>query len=79
MAELGRANHRALIETTFAGHLDALAPDARHALRARLVGVTGVELWQVLRVAEGLSPEAATDAVADLITACLTTPHGRES
>ena len=46
---------------------------------ARLVGVTGVELWQVLRVVEGLSPEAATDAVADLITACLTTPHGRES
>ena len=79
MAELGRANHRAWIESTFAGHLDGLAPDARHALRARLVGVTGVELWQVLRSVEGLSADAATDAVADLITACLTTPHGRES
>jgi hypothetical protein len=41
--------------------------------------VTGVELWQVLRSVEGLSADAATDAVADLITACLTTPHGRES
>ena len=79
MAELGRANHRAWIERTFAGQLDALMPDARHTLRARLVGVTGVELWQVLRVVEGLSPEAATDAVADLITACLNPPHGRES
>jgi len=79
MAETGRANHRAWIESTFAQHLDALAPEARHALRARLVGVTGVELWQVLRTVEGLSADAATDAVADLITACIATPHGRES
>jgi AcrR family transcriptional regulator len=79
MADVGRANHRAWIESTFATHLDGLAPAARHALRARLVGVTGVELWQVLRTVEGLTADAATDAVADLISACLTTPHGRES
>ena len=79
MAEFGRANHRAWIESTFAAHLDGLAPEARHALRARLVGVTGVELWQVLRKVEGLTAAAATDAVADLVTASITTPHGRES
>jgi AcrR family transcriptional regulator len=79
MAELGRANHRAWIEATFAAQLDGLEPGRRHALRARLVGVTGIELWRVLRRVEGLSPDGATDAVADLIDACLTTTHGRES
>jgi len=79
MAHLGRMNHRAWIEATFAGQLDVLGADERHALRARLVGVTGIELWQVLRSVEGLSPEQATDAVVDLIQACLTTtPHARE-
>jgi AcrR family transcriptional regulator len=79
LAEHGRINHRTWIEATFADELDPLAPDERHALRARLVGVTGIELWQVLRHVEGLSADAATQAVAELITACLTTPHGRES
>jgi AcrR family transcriptional regulator len=79
MAELGRTNHRAWIEMTFAERLDGLEADRRHALRARLVGVTGIELWQVLRHVEGLSHQEAADAVADLIAACLTTAHGRES
>ena len=80
MAEAGRRNHRAWIETTFHAELEGLGPSERHALRARLVGVTGIELWNVLRSVEGLSVAAATDAVADLIAACLTTtPHGRES
>lgn len=79
LAEHGRVQHRAWIEATFAAELDGLGPDERHALRARLVGVTGIELWQVLRHVEGLSTEAATQAVADLIHACLTTTHGRES
>ena len=79
LAEHGRINHRLWIEATFAAELDPLGPAERHALRARLVGVTGIELWQVLRQVEGLSAEAATHAVAELIAACLTTPHGRES
>jgi AcrR family transcriptional regulator len=79
LADHGRTQHRLWIEATFAAKLDGLGPEERRALRARLVGVTGIELWQVLRHVEGLSPEAATDAVADLIHACLTTPHGRES
>ncbi len=79
LAELGRRNHRAWIESTFAEYLDALGPGERHALRARLVGVTGIELWRVLRIVEDLSVPQAIDAVDDLIAACLTTPHGRES
>ncbi len=79
LAQHGRINHRLWIEATFASELDGLTPEERHAMRARLVGVTGVELWQVLRHVEGLSAQQATQAVADLIAACLTTPHGRES
>jgi hypothetical protein len=79
MAEHGRINHRAWIESTFAEQLDPLTPERRHAVRARLVGVTGIELWQVLRRVEGLSVDQATEAVAELIAASLTTPHGRES
>jgi AcrR family transcriptional regulator len=82
LAATGRANHRAWIEATFADTLAALSPDERHALRARLVGVTGIELWQVLRHTEDLSADRATDAVADLISACLstsTTDQRRES
>jgi AcrR family transcriptional regulator len=79
MAELGRSNHRAWIESAFAAQLEPLDAGERHRLRARLVGVCGIELWQVLRRVEGLSADEATDAVADLIAACLTTPHGRES
>jgi AcrR family transcriptional regulator len=79
MAEHGRRNHRAWIEATFAQHLDPLPAGERHALRARLVGVTGIELWQVLRRVEGLSVEQATRSVAELIAACLSITHGRES
>ena len=79
IAELGRTLHREWIEATFAAQLEPLTADDRHRLRARLVGVCGVELWQVLRRVEGLSAAAATDTVADLVAACLTTPHGRES
>jgi AcrR family transcriptional regulator len=79
MAEHGRANHRAWIEATFAQYLDPLPDGERHALRARLVGVTGIELWQVLRRVEGLSVDQATRSVAELIAACVSTAHGRES
>jgi AcrR family transcriptional regulator len=74
-ARYGREAHRAWIEHAFADALAALPPDDRHALRARLVGVCGVELWLVLRRHEGLSVAAARDAVADLISACLSTTH----
>jgi AcrR family transcriptional regulator len=70
-AAAGRAAHREWIEAAFAGVLNALRPEARRRLRARLVGVCGVELWLVLRRDEGLSVPEARDAVADLIAASL--------
>jgi AcrR family transcriptional regulator len=70
-AEGGRVAHRAWIDAAFADALAALPPDRRRQLRARLVGICGVELWLVLRRDEALSPAEARDAVADLIAACL--------
>jgi AcrR family transcriptional regulator len=73
-AAAGRVAHREWIEAAFAGTLDRLRPAPRRRLRARLVGVCGVELWHVLRRDERLSLPEARDAVADLISACLSAP-----
>jgi AcrR family transcriptional regulator len=70
-AAAGRAAHREWIEAAFSQALDRLRPEARRRLRARLVGVCGVELWHVLRRDERLSVPEARDAVADLISASL--------
>jgi AcrR family transcriptional regulator len=70
-ARVGREGHRAWIEAAFAGPLTSLPPAERRLRLARLVAVTGVELWLVLRRDHGLSAPEARDAVADLITASL--------
>jgi AcrR family transcriptional regulator len=70
-AAAGRGTHREWIATAFAGPLGALAPEARHRLLGRLVGVCGVELWLVLRRDARLSADEARDAVADLVAASL--------
>jgi AcrR family transcriptional regulator len=74
-AVIGRAAHRAWIDAAFAPVLDRLGPDGRRRLRARLIGVCGVELWQVLRRDERLSLPEARDAVAELISAVLPEPQ----
>jgi len=73
-AAAGRCLHREWVEAAFDAQLAALPPDTRRELLARLIGVCGVELWLVLRRDGGLSVEAARDAVADLLTACLASP-----
>ena len=70
-AEGGRKAHRAWISAAFADRLERLPTDQRRRLRARLVGVCGVELWLVLTREEGLSPAEARDTVTDLIAAAL--------
>jgi AcrR family transcriptional regulator len=65
----GRRAHREWLEAAFAEPLAASADPTD--LLARLIGVCGVELWLVLRRDAGLSVDAATAAVADLIAACL--------
>jgi AcrR family transcriptional regulator len=73
-ADAGRRAHRAWIEAAFADELRARPAPARRRLRAQLVAVCGVELWHVLRRDQGLSAAAARDAVAGLISACLSAP-----
>ena len=70
-AAAGRVAHREWIEAAFDPQLSRLRPEARRRVRARLVAVCGVELWHVLRRAERLSVPEARDAVADLISASL--------
>jgi AcrR family transcriptional regulator len=77
-AQAGRAGHRAWIEAAFAEPLAARAPAERRRLLARLVAVSGVELWLVLRRDQGLSVPEARDAVADLLAACLRPPPDPE-
>lgn len=72
-AESGRVRHRQWIATAFDARLRSLPTRQRKTTLARLVAVTGVELWLVLRRDEGLSHAAATEAMRDLIAACL--PH----
>ncbi|HEX5199988.1 MAG TPA: helix-turn-helix domain-containing protein [Actinoplanes sp.] len=68
-AASGRAAQRAWLAATFA---DALAASPEpDLLRARLVAVTGVEVWLVLTRHEGLSADQAEQTLRLLITASL--------
>lgn len=71
MAEGGRRAHREWIVAAFGDVLTTQSPQRRRELRARLVAVTGVELWLVLRRDEGLSQARATAALRDLLAATL--------
>lgn len=70
-AEAGRQAHRAWIATAFADRLDALTPAERDVAQARLVAVTGVELWLVLTQHERLTADQARRTVSILIRAAL--------
>jgi AcrR family transcriptional regulator len=70
-AESGRRAHREWVRAAFAERLAQLPRSRRTRVLAQLVAVTGVELWLVLRRDEGLSRAAATEAVRDLVAACL--------
>jgi AcrR family transcriptional regulator len=62
----GREAHAAWIDAAFAAEIAG-----RPVLRAQLLGVTGLELWRVLRRDAGLTADQARDAVAGLIAALL--------
>lgn len=70
-AEAGRRAHRDWVARSFAVPLAGLPHQQRAVVLARLVAVTGVELWLVLRRDEKLTEAETTDAVRDLIHACL--------
>jgi AcrR family transcriptional regulator len=70
-AAAGRAAHREWVQRVFAPQLAALPRASRQDRLARLIGLTGIELWLVLRRQGGLSVAAAQRAVADLLSATL--------
>jgi len=73
-AEGGRRAHREWIEQAFTDPLAARPEPARTTLRARLVAVTGVELWLVLTTHEGLTAGQAENTIAMLVRAALAAP-----
>ena len=70
----GRRAHRQWISAAFEPVLGGLDPHRRKLTHARLVAVTGVEVWLVLRRDESLSHDDARSAVADLISGVLSAP-----
>jgi AcrR family transcriptional regulator len=73
-AERGRVAHRDWVVAAFAEALVDVDPKARKRLTARLVAVTGVEVFQILRRDEGLSLADTRAALTDLVSGCLTAP-----
>lgn len=73
-AERGRAAHHDWVVAACADALAAVDGRARRRLTARLVAVTGVEVFQVLRRDEGLSLADTRAVLTDLVSGCLTAP-----
>jgi AcrR family transcriptional regulator len=73
-AEAGRRAHRDWVRSAFADRLAALPRARRTRVLARLVAVTGVELWLVLTAHEGLTAGQAEDTIAMLVRAALAAP-----
>jgi AcrR family transcriptional regulator len=71
-AERGRVAHREWVVAACADALAAVDGGARRRLTARLVAVTGVEVFQTLRRDEGLSLADTHAALTDLVSGCLT-------
>ncbi|HET8588834.1 MAG TPA: TetR/AcrR family transcriptional regulator [Nakamurella sp.] len=63
----GRASHADWVQRTFAPVLAERPADDRKGLRARLIAVTGVEVYLVIRRDCGLDPDHARRAVTALL------------
>lgn len=70
-AEMGRAVHRAWVETAFAPFLERLPAEGRSALLTKLVVVTDLYVWKLLRRDMGLGREHAERSIADMVTAVI--------
>jgi hypothetical protein len=70
-AERGRALHRAWVETAFSPLLDVLSADERGATLAKLVVVTDLYVWKLLRRDMGFEREQTERYVAEMISAMI--------
>lgn len=71
LTDAGRALHREWVEHAFSGRLAAEKGAARQRLRARLVAVTDVFVWKIIRRDLGLSPGATELTLRELVAAVL--------
>ncbi len=74
-AEQGRVLHRAWVETTFSPLLDGISASKRDDTLARLVIVTDVYVWKLLRRDMGVEREQAERHVADMVSAMIEREH----
>jgi len=70
-AERGRALHRAWVETAFSPLLDVLSADERGATLAKLVVVTDLYVWKLLRRDMGFEREQTERYVAEMVSAVI--------
>jgi AcrR family transcriptional regulator len=70
-AERGRALHRAWVETAFSPLLDGLPVGERGATLAKLVVVTDLYVWKLLRRDMGFEREQTERYVAEMISAMI--------
>jgi len=67
-SDLGRSVHRAWVETTFAPFLKGLPPQERAALLTKLVVVTDLYVWKLLRRDSGFGREQTERTIAQLVS-----------
>jgi hypothetical protein len=70
-AEMGRALHRAWVETTFAPFLEERSADGRDELITRLIVVTDVYVWKLLRRDMRRGREQVERHIADVVSAVI--------
>ncbi len=66
--DLGRSVHRAWVETTFAPFLDARPAEERSMLLTKLVVVTDLYVWKLLRRDSGFGREQTERTIAELVS-----------
>ncbi|HEX5546123.1 MAG TPA: TetR/AcrR family transcriptional regulator [Ktedonobacterales bacterium] len=74
-AERGRALHRAWVETAFSPHLEGLSVGKRGATLAKLVVVTDLYAWKLLRRDMGFEREQTERYVVDMVSAMIERKH----
>ena len=70
-ANLGRAVHRAWVETTFAPLLNGLSEASRERRIGELVVVTDVYTWKLLRRDQGLGREQVERMIVEMVSALI--------
>lgn len=71
LADLGRAVHRAWVETTFAPMLSGVSDACRERIITKLVVVTDVYAWKLLRRDRNLDREQVERMIVEMVSALI--------